>query len=191
MGPQCEPFVPNTNQAVVAGQLGDSFTKVSILLDLGASNNFIDQAFSNSISTTQFKKPRRITLFDGKPSSARPLREYVKDTLALGGVRSLAKFNVTILSGLDIVFGYSRLQENGAVLDFENLTVSILQRGAEVSTHAVTKVAVSQIETATPVVMSTMAIPSHVQNSLNWTNSSIETFTTSCQELLGFDKLVY
>ena len=72
LGSLCEPFVPNSNQSVVAGQLGNPPIEVSILLDSGASNNFTSQGFVDVhvVSTIQFKKPRQITLFDGKSSSA-------------------------------------------------------------------------------------------------------------------------
>ena len=104
MGSLREPFIPNSNQTVVAGQLGNPPVEVSILLDSGASNNFISQGFVDAhvVSTIQFKKPQQITLFDGKSSSAGPLKKYVEDTLVLGDAKSIAKFNVTLLSGVDI-----------------------------------------------------------------------------------------
>ena len=185
LGSLCEPFVPNSNQSVVAGQLGCPPVEVSILLDSGASDNFISQGFvdTNVVSTIQFKKPRQITLFDGKPSSAGPLREYVEDTLVLGDVKSIAKFNVTLLSGVDIVLGYSWLQENGAVLDFEKLTIS--QRGAACSPSMVTKVAVSPAEAATEVVSTIAASLNKIKDGFE-SNSNIETLKAVSNKRVQF-----
>jgi transposase InsO family protein len=112
-------------QAVVAGQLGKTNTEVRILVDTGATGCFINQAFVDlhQLTTQVHDNPLKLTLFDGQPSSAGEIKEYVEDCLQVIGLASKVKFDVTRLSGVDIVLGFSWLKLHRVVIDFGRLTI--------------------------------------------------------------------
>ena len=111
------------------------------------------------------------------------MKEYVEDTLVLGDVKSIAKLYVTLLFGVDIVLGYSWLQENGAVLHFKKLTIS--QMRAAGSSSMVTKVAVSPLATAAKLVSTVVTSLSKVKDGLE-SNSNIETLKAVSNKQVGF-----
>ena len=107
-------------QAVVAGQLGFSAATVPALLDPGATGNFIDQEYVSFelIQMTHYSQPRQLTLLNRSPTSSGPIKEFIEEEISVAGVKGRAKFDVTRLSGLSLVLGYSWLKEQRVVLDF-------------------------------------------------------------------------
>jgi transposase InsO family protein len=131
-----EPVLLKESQAVVAGQLGAARENVRVLLDTGATGCFINQGFvdSRQIKTQVHDTPRPLTLFDGTPSSAGAIREFVEEDLHVIGQDTQVKFDVTLLSGVDIVLGYSWLKSRRAIIDFGHLSIRVgdePQGGAE------------------------------------------------------------
>ena len=91
------------NQAVVAGQLGVSANTLLVLLDSGATGNFINQDY---VSSQQLETTDNLSLFDGSPTSLGPIEEYVDEEILVAGVKGRAKFGDTHLSGVLLVLGY-------------------------------------------------------------------------------------
>ena len=125
------PFIMQGDQAVVAGRLGLDPHPILVLLDSGASESYIDVEFAKSrrLSTIQFSQPRRLTLFDGQPSSAGPIVEYVRESLAIGDYSSKAEFSLTRLTGVHVVLGYRWLQSNNAIIHFGERRLELPPQG--------------------------------------------------------------
>ena len=121
-----EPVILKGNQAVVAGQLGVSADTLLVLLNSGATGNFIDQDYVSSqrLETTRYASPQQLTLFNGSPTSLGPIEEYVEEDIVVAGVKGKAKFGVTRLSRVSLVLGYPWLKEQRVVLDSGRSTIT-------------------------------------------------------------------
>lgn len=99
-----QPFL----EVTVKGDVPDTFR---LLLDTGASDNYIDHraALNFSQLSQQYKNPINIRLFDGTPSSSGPITQFLELPLRISS--DLAPIDthlhVTKLEGADIVLGSS------------------------------------------------------------------------------------
>ena len=202
-GPTCEdqmlratgePCILNEKQAVVAGQLGSSSDEVRILLDSGATNNFIDQDFVNSrnLKSIRYCLPKRLTLFDGEPTSAGPIISFVKESLVVAKYSSQAKFDVTRLSGVQIVLGYSWLKENAVIINFDRRVVSFrqTQEGAE-SQERAEQLALPNLAESSPILAGEQlsALARKSSFSLKSTTSSSPSYNRAVSKTVRFKPL--
>jgi hypothetical protein len=90
---------------------------------------YINQSLVNAkqITTQYHLRPWSLTLFDGKPSSAGFIEEFVTARLHVIGQTSEVNFDVTHLCGVDLVLGYSWLKAPRAVIDFGELSIAVEQ----------------------------------------------------------------
>jgi hypothetical protein len=109
----------NETQAVVAGQLSGLPNELVILLDTGATGNFVNQELVDSchLSPSPHTSPKRLTLFDGSASSSGAITAFVQDKLNVLGNTFEIKLDITRLAGADIVLGYPWMRQHGLVLD--------------------------------------------------------------------------
>lgn len=109
----------NETQAVVAGQLSGLPNELVILLDTGATGNFVNQELIDSchLSASPHTSPKRLTLFDGSASSSGAITAFVQDRLNVLGNTFDVKLDITRLAGADIVLGYPWMRQYGLVLD--------------------------------------------------------------------------
>ncbi|ORY21945.1 hypothetical protein BCR39DRAFT_474205, partial [Naematelia encephala] len=85
-------------------------TQVIVLWDTGATDCYIDldMVAKLDLKKISHKQPINLRMFDGSPSKAGPIQEYVETTLPLNlqSQAIIAKLNITKLSGADIVIGF-------------------------------------------------------------------------------------
>jgi len=124
-GASGETSTPVTDQAVVAGQLGSDQKEVTVLLDSGATGCFISRECvkSRQLKTFKYSNPRKLTLFDGQPSSSGPIVEFVEEEITVDGFKSKVKFDVTLLSGADVVLGFVWLKNHRILIDFARMAI--------------------------------------------------------------------
>ena len=105
-------------QAVVTGQAEQH--PASILLDTGASGNFIDQTYAREHRLAQDKLARssqQVLRFNGQPSSSGKITHKVNALLEVLGSTNKERLGITWLAGADVVLGYDWMQEEGIVMD--------------------------------------------------------------------------
>lgn len=126
------------NQAVIAGQLGFDPRPILILVDSGASDSYLDENFAKArrLDIKPLAAPRDLLLFDGQPSSAGKLKEFVRESLRIGDYSRKVEFNLTRLTGVDIVLGFQWLKENEAVVDFGRRRLVLPSQGGAEKSNA-------------------------------------------------------
>jgi len=80
---------------------------VNAMIDLGATEDFIDQEFCNKyqIQTTKAKNPWEIYLADGEPSSMGPVSHIATVPMDIGAHRQIMTFQVAKLQNHEAILG--------------------------------------------------------------------------------------
>ena len=96
-------------------------TRVTALVDSGATTNLIDKRFveQNHLVTNKIAYPFPITNADGTENNQGYITEYVRAYMVIGDHASTHHFYVTNLSGKDVMIGYTFLHKHNPSIDWE------------------------------------------------------------------------
>lgn len=97
---------------------------ITTLIDSGATESFIDEAFvkQHSLETAKLKTARLLFLFDGSPSTNGRIHEVVVTDLEVQGLGPIpVRLLVTSLqNSFPIVLGFDFLKKHNSIMDWEH-----------------------------------------------------------------------
>ena len=100
--------------------------EITIMVDSGATTNFIDSGSAASMTKVALEKEENLTLFDGKESSAGKIKEAVKGILSIGDAHSEeVELRVTTLGDYDAVLGLPWLRKHNPTMNWKDLKIKI------------------------------------------------------------------
>ena len=93
---------------------------INAMIDLGATEHFIDQEFCNKhgIKMIRAKNQRDIYLADGKPSAMGPVTHMTKVPMDISSHREVATFQVANLENHEVILGMPWLRKHNLTIDW-------------------------------------------------------------------------
>ena len=97
----------------------DQDITTNVMIDLGATDDFIDRDFciSNQLPLEKMKKPREIFVVDGKSSSAGPITHTTTVPMDIGTHREIVTFQVANLKKYKAMLGIPELRGHNPRID--------------------------------------------------------------------------
>ena len=104
----------------------DQEITTNVMIDLGATDNFIDRDFciTNQLPLEKMKKPRGIFVVDGKSSSAGPITYTTTVPMDIGTHREIVTFQVANLKKHEAILGMPWLRKHSPRIDWTNDTIT-------------------------------------------------------------------
>ena len=98
----------------------------NIMIDLGATDDFIDRDFciTNQLPLEKMEKPREIFVVDGKSSSAGPITHTTMVPMDIGTHREIVTFQVANLKKHEAILGMPWLRKHNPRINWTNDTIT-------------------------------------------------------------------
>ncbi|HYP42904.1 MAG TPA: retropepsin-like aspartic protease [Candidatus Nitrosocosmicus sp.] len=119
-------FDLGTKEPILVDACVNNYVQTICMIDCGATSQFIDYDFAktNKIPLQQKKIPEKLTLVDGRPSTAGDLIYEATIELAINQYLEKITFQITKIGKYPMILGTTWLERHNPQIDWRRSTVS-------------------------------------------------------------------